>query len=412
MRDVLAPQVLTGLAGFVILWLAIEALRHRAALRRIPVRIHVNGTRGKSSVTRLLAAGLRAGGHRTVAKTTGTLARVLLPAGRELPVYRPLGANVREQIRIVRFAARAEADVLVVECMALQPILQWLSERMFVRATHGVITNARPDHLDVMGPGGDDVARALAGMMPVGGLCVTAEEARRDVLALAAKDRGCRLVALRADDVAQVSDAVLAGFGHIEHRENVAVALALCEALDVPRQTALEGMWAATPDPGALTFDQVDFFGRRIVFANAFAANDPESSERIWNLCLARFPSFAPIALFNCRPDRADRSRQLGQALPRWHEPQHVIAAGLGTGFFARAAVAAGYDASALTRVERTDPREVFERVIEHCGDATLVVGLGNIGGLGLELVRLFRNRATRPRRPVVARAPQAGVKA
>jgi hypothetical protein len=36
----------------------------------IPVRIHVNGIRGKSSVTRLIAAALREAGIRTVAKTT------------------------------------------------------------------------------------------------------------------------------------------------------------------------------------------------------------------------------------------------------------------------------------------------------------------------------------------------------
>ena len=44
---------------------------------KIPIRIHVNGTRGKSSVTRLIAAGLRAGGKRTFAKTTGTAPRVI-----------------------------------------------------------------------------------------------------------------------------------------------------------------------------------------------------------------------------------------------------------------------------------------------------------------------------------------------
>ena len=98
-----AAELLTGLVLFVVAWLGHEVVRHRRALRRIPVRVHVNGTRGKSSVTRLIAAGLRAGDKRVVAKTTGTLARVILPGERELAVFRPLGANVREQIRIVRF---------------------------------------------------------------------------------------------------------------------------------------------------------------------------------------------------------------------------------------------------------------------------------------------------------------------
>ena len=34
----------------------LESARHRRRLDQIPIRIHVNGTRGKSSVARLIAA--------------------------------------------------------------------------------------------------------------------------------------------------------------------------------------------------------------------------------------------------------------------------------------------------------------------------------------------------------------------
>ena len=389
-----APTLLTGLLFFVVGWLAWEMALHRRALRRVPVRIHVNGTRGKSSVTRLLAAGLRADGQKVVAKTTGTLARVILPNRRELSVYRPLGANIREQIRIVRFAADIGADILVVECMALQPVLQWLSERMFVRATHGVITNARPDHLDVMGPTGDDVAKALSGMMPRGAVCFTAERERVSFLQFAADDRGSELVTIGSDDVEAIDESALAGFGHYEHAENIALALAVCEHLGVDRDAALTSMWAGEADPGALTFDRIDFFGREVVFVNAFAANDPVSSQQIWEMCLERFPEHRAVAVFNCRGDRADRSRQLGEGIARWTSPDQVITVGSGTAFFGRAAGKAGFDMSRVVNAESSDAREVFERLIEACGERTLLVGLGNIGGLGLDLVRLFRNRA------------------
>ena len=85
---------------------------------------------------------------RAAAKTTGTLARMILPDGREVPVFRPAGANIIEQVRIVSAAQRHGAEALVIECMALQPELHWLTESKFVRATHGVITNARADHLE------------------------------------------------------------------------------------------------------------------------------------------------------------------------------------------------------------------------------------------------------------------------
>ena len=59
--------------------------------------------------------------------------------------------------------------------MAIQPELQILSERKMIRSHIGVITNARPDHLDVMGPTVRDVALALAGTIPRKAKAFTAE---------------------------------------------------------------------------------------------------------------------------------------------------------------------------------------------------------------------------------------------
>ena len=71
-----------------------EYARLRRQRDAIPIRIHVNGTRGKSSVVRLVAAGLRAGGLRVYAKTTGSLPRLITPDGREFPIHRPGLTNV------------------------------------------------------------------------------------------------------------------------------------------------------------------------------------------------------------------------------------------------------------------------------------------------------------------------------
>lgn len=373
----------------------IELALHRRRLRRIPVRIHVNGTRGKSSVTRLIAGGLREGGIVTCAKTTGTLPRMILPDGREYPVFRPSRANVIEQTRIVAVAAAARAQALVIECMALQPEYQWLSESKFVRATIGVITNARPDHLEIMGPSENDVAWALAGMIPPRGKLFTAEQKLRGILEQAAADRRAEMITVGPEQIAGISAADMAGFRYSEHEENVALALAVCTSLGVPRETALRGMWAARPDPGVLTEHELQFFGRRLVFVNGFAANDPVSTERIWNRALARFPDLARrIAIFNCRADRPERSMQLGRDCAAWAAPDHVVLMGTGTYLFARAAVEAGLDAAKLTFVEDRSVDEIFETVIGLVKSSALVMGMGNIGGQGLDLVRYFRNRA------------------
>lgn len=394
---------MTGLGFLLLIALLLAALGvfelfvHRASLFKIPVRIHVNGTRGKSSVTRLIAAGLREGGVVTCAKTTGTLARMIMPDGSEYPVFRPASPNIIEQLRIVRTAATYDPKVLVIECMAVQPALQSLSELKMIRATHGVITNARADHLDIMGPTEEDVALALAGTMPINAKLYTADRRHLAIFEQAAKDRGSTVSAVSEDDVKAVTEADLAGFAYVEHAENVALALRVCTELGVEREVALRGMHQAKPDPGVMMVSDVDFFGRKIFFVNGFAANDPESTERIWNMALARFPDVEKkIALFNCRADRADRSRQLGEACSKWSPADHYMLMGTGTYIFARAAAEQGLDERKLVFAEDLRIEEIFEQILELAGQRTLVMGMANIGGQGLDLVRHFRNRAAR----------------
>ncbi len=371
----------------------VEYWVHRKRLGAIPIRIHVNGTRGKSSVVRLVAAGLREGGIRSFAKTTGTVPRFILPTGRELPVYRAAGPNVIEQRRAVAMGAAHRAEALVVECMALQPRLQWLSQSKLVPATHGVITNARPDHLDVMGPGEEDVALALAGTTPIGGTLFTAESRYRAVFEAAAQDRATEFVVVEPSEQDH-SGETLGGFSYQEHPENVALALAVCSSLGVERGVALRGMWSAKPDPGAMTEDEVDFFGRRLVFVNGFAANDPISTEQIWEASLKRHPDVDQrIALFNCRSDRADRSKQLAEAYMGWSQADEVVLIGSGQYIFARAAVRRGLDPTHLTFVDSIEPAHAFEALAGLVTTSALVMGMGNIADPGLGLCEYVANR-------------------
>ena len=108
-------QLLCVLFVALIVWGALENYRHRQNLKRIRIRIHVNGTQGKSSVTRLIAAALREAGLVTCAKTTGTLARMILPDGREVPIFRPAGPNVIEQGRMNLGVARQGHHAIPIE---------------------------------------------------------------------------------------------------------------------------------------------------------------------------------------------------------------------------------------------------------------------------------------------------------
>ena len=197
-----------------------EFRSHHYHLKSLPIRVHVNGIRGKSSVTRLIAGGLRGGGLKVFAKTTGTKPRMIFVDGTEVPVLRLGKANVIEQTRIVAEAARQKVDYFVTECMGVEPHLQLLLERQFIRSQVGVITNVRSDHLDEMGPTLAHVAASLCNSIPKDGIVFTAEDQYLNIIEERAKMRGSKVC---KTDSNTVCDDDLRGFSYLEHKDNVAL---------------------------------------------------------------------------------------------------------------------------------------------------------------------------------------------
>src|SRR5215475_228677 len=224
---------LFALAG-CILWQGIMAWLHRRALRSIPVRIHVAGTRGKSTTTRLIAAALRAGGRRVVAKTTGSEPRLILPDGREEIWPRRGPASIHEQMGFVRRAAQLGADTIVVECMAIRPEFVFASERHLIEATTTVITNTRADHLEDIGASSEASAQALTWSICANGHLVVTSEAASPALLQRAKACGTSVTVVDTR-----------GFNPIE--ADRALALAVASAHSVPAAIAEPAMDRAAP---------------------------------------------------------------------------------------------------------------------------------------------------------------------
>lgn len=381
-------------AGCVALLVAglVEQRRHDRNLASIPVRVLVNGTRGKSSITRLTAGALRGGGLTTVGKTTGTAARFLRPDATEEPVPRRFGmADVGEQVGVVARAAGYRPDALVVECMAVQPRLQEVLQAKLVRATIGVLSNVRPDHLDEMGPTLDDVARSLARAMPRGGVCVTAERERLALLSAEAARRDCQLVPV---DPESVSDAELSGFEWLTFKENVAIALAVAQLLGVDRRSALRGMWAAPPDPGALTVTRYRHRGGLVRFANILAANDPESTllnvAELRRRGLVGTPAYSVV---NCRRDRLERNAQMGALVPDLGV-EGVFLIGESTRS-ARRAIPAGWTGPVIDLGDRP---AATQDILDRLPAQASLVAVGNIHGAGTRLVRELAQICTQER--------------
>ncbi|QIW10451.1 poly-gamma-glutamate synthase PgsB [Francisella sp. LA112445] len=385
--------LIIGVFVILCLYLIIENIIHNISIKSIPIRIHVNGTRGKSSVARLIAAGVRAGGYTTVAKTTGTLARYIDVDGSETPVFRIGFSNIAEQVKIMFKAKRAKADAIIIECMALQPLLQALCELKLIKATHGVLTNARPDHLDVMGPTERDVAKALAGTVPVNSKYFTAEDIHLDFFDYACKDRNTQLIAATADDAEKISDDEINKFVYSEFKINVALALKVTDDLGIPREVALKGMWEATPDPGAMTEYNFDIKDSQMNFANAFAANDPVSTKMLWDKLYEKYRDCEKkVLVVNCRADREDRSKQIAEAILGWEKPDLVTLIGTGTdvfvSFYKKYAKSLGVKATQVIVCEDMKPIEILEKIYAtQKAESYMLVGVGNIKDIGMDLV-------------------------
>ncbi|WP_234374916.1 MULTISPECIES: poly-gamma-glutamate synthase PgsB [unclassified Streptomyces] len=376
------------LIGGVFLLVAgiIEQRRHYAALHTIPSRVLVNGIRGKSSITRLCAGALRGGDLVTVAKTTGTAARFIHPDATEEPVYRKFGiANVVEQIGIVRRAATYRPDALVIECMAVMPALQEVNQSKLIRSTIGVLCNVREDHLAEMGPTLDDVARSLCRSMPENGICVTAEKERFHILQEEADARNCKLIYA---DPETVSDEELRGFSWFTFKENVAIALVVAELLGVERKVALQGMYDAPPDPGVLSVERyVAPDGKRLSFANVFAANDPESTLMNINQLLDLGAIRRPLnVVINCRPDRVERNGQMGEIIPDL-QPDNVFVIGHPSKSAIDAIPADWRDRAVDLGGERRAADEFMPTLLGRMADGSSLVAIGNIHGQGEELL-------------------------
>ncbi|MBM3469364.1 MAG: poly-gamma-glutamate synthase PgsB [Armatimonadetes bacterium] len=369
----------------------IEARRHRRHLESIPHRIHVNGTRGKSSVVRLVVAGLRAGGLCVVGKTTGSAARVLLPDGGEVDLRGGRRPSLREYHRVAALAASAGADALVVECMAVRPELQRVAERRLMRSTIGVLTGAGLDHLGVMGDSLGEIMEALAYTIPAGGALVVPGSPVPQAWADQAEQRGTRVLP------AQLESDLALPCGYLEWPENLAIALEVCQEVGVDRATALAGMVQVRPDPGALRIWHLrppdDTDGRRnsdLWLVGAFGANDPDSTGQLVARVRRLFDlAGAPTAgILNTRADRGERTLQWCRALlsDEFHVDRLVI-----TGPHARAAARLlaqrGWNRGRVSACADASPADVTRAAAECTTDALLVVGMGNVAGAGAALL-------------------------
>lgn len=364
-------------------WITVR--QHQKRLDQLDARVHINGIRGKSTVTRLVAGVLREGGYVTVAKTTGSAARVIDPLGAEYPIKRNGAATINEQIDIVREHVTPGVEALVIECMAVRPLYQEYSQEFMVRSDITVITNVREDHQEEMGETLEEIADSLCATVPRSGVLVTAEDRPhlRARLAQRAAERGSAFVYA---DPAAVEDADMRGFDYLQFKENVAIGLAIAELLGVSREAAIRGMWKSVPDIGVVRLRTYEINGKKIMWVPMFAANDRESVVLTVRTLSSQFPPGATvIGILNNRADRGRRAELFGEMAGHDLRPylDHTLLFGAYEESVEAQILGAGVDPASVHRLgDSVKPsiHELLDRIVALVpGEHAVLIGMVNI---------------------------------
>ena len=376
---------------FLCLLLALgmyEWFIHKKHIKAIPIRVNINGIRGKSTVTRLTNGILKEAGYKTIGKTTGTSARMIYWDKDEEPILRrPEGPNIREQKVVVKEAAELGADALVSECMAVNPDYQIIFQEKMLQANIGVIVNVLEDHLDVMGPTLDQIADAFLATIPYNGTLIVSESPYVDFFTEEAHKRNTRVIV--ANNSA-VSEKFLSQFNYMVFPENAALAFAVAKALEINPMTAARGMLKAKPDPGAMKIHSLISDYGKGYFINAFAANDPSSTINIWNRILKQgYTSKDSIVVMNCRNDRVDRTIQFVEDVLPYLEISTLILIGTTVEPVINAVNEKSIVVDELLNLEHKTTLEVYQ-VLEEKLNNNIVFGVGNIHGAAEPLINLL----------------------
>ncbi|MBU8879137.1 poly-gamma-glutamate synthase PgsB [Bacillus sp. FJAT-29790] len=378
--------LIIGLSVLLLIIGILEKNRHQKRVDSIPIRINVNGIRGKSTATRLITAVLVEAGYKTVGKTTGTSARMMYwNTKEETPIKRRLeGPNIREQKMVVEDASKLGAEVLVSECMAVNPDYQIVFQENMLQANIGVIVNVLEDHMDVMGPTLNEVAEAFTATIPYGGHLIINESPYVDFFKEIAKQRQTNVIVC---DTSRIPEQFLLQFEYLVFPENAALALAVADALEIDEQTAFRGMLKANPDPGAMTIIPIGDKNQPSYFVNGFAANDATSTLNIWKrVDELNYPTNNPVVIMNCRQDRVDRTEQFAKDVLPYIKMDALVLIGETTSPIYNEYQLGNIQANRIYDLEDYSTENIITVLKEYFRNR-VIYGVGNIHGAGEPLI-------------------------
>jgi poly-gamma-glutamate synthase PgsB/CapB len=371
------------------IYLIYEILLLRKKIKKIPLRICVTGTRGKSTVTRLIASILREGGFKVLSKTTGSKPVIIYPDGSEEEINRKGHPSILEGKKIIKIAEKLKVDAMILEMMSIHPECGVVESKKILKPHILIITNVRLDHIAQMGESKEDIARCFASYIPSKCTVFIPEEEFYSVFQTTAKNLNSKLIKISKD----FSRKYIKGEEKLflfEFEENIRLAYAVSDFLGIDRDTVLRGIKKAKQDFGHLKVWTLnsDSFLHHCYLINCFAVNDPESTKNA--ISYLRRTGFLNekkiVGVLNLRSDRGDRSLQWLKALQNrmFSEFQEFYFIGKHSRVLKRKLKLLKIPVFIL---KSKNSKKIMEKILEKEKSDFVLIGMGNIGGIGEKLV-------------------------
>lgn len=305
------------------------------------------------------------------------------PDGRHVPWQRTGRPRIHEQAVFLRQAARLGAQAAVVECMALDPVLQWVAEHQLIRSHIGVITNVRTDHLEQMGAHKQQIARSLANTIPRAGVLVTGDRRFYPLFSQLAQPLGTRVVLARADEWKVAFEKTAAQGFRIDtpFAENVAIACTAVREAGYGHEQVAQLIPALYKDAPSLPLQPLtrDGGAEGPILVHRWAINDPESYVAFVTSDL--MPIGIQVPLFNHRADRPLRAVAFARLFSGTQPPLARI---LVTGDYGVEPlfVRGGIARERIVRVPFPPTLPAIREAIKDLPGRVVVVGCGNARGV------------------------------
>ncbi len=376
---------------FFLLYLLGEKIHLASKIKKIPLRICITGTRGKSTVTRLIAGILRENGRKVLAKTTGSRPVMIFPDGSEKEILRRGQPSILEGKDVLKAACQIGAQALVVEMMGIQPETMRVESLRLFHPHILVITNVRLDHQEQMGISKEDIAASFASAIPK--KCTVFVQEKKFIQTFEEKANRVNSKIFRAPEAINQKSI---DKGNLEtfYERDVYLSLLVAEFLDIDRHVALSGIKKSQSDTGSLKvwMSKDSTLPKACCFISAFAANEPESTTVVLDYLKKKdvFRGKKRTALLSFRKDRGDRTLQWLRALEGGFlsEFDRIFLLGEHAGVVLKKIKAVSKGQDFISRTAGSPAEITTDAVFQD--EESVVVGMGNMVGFGHKLVQYW----------------------